>query len=68
MKEVILYSTNCPQCKMLKAQFDATGIAYNVCSDVDEMRSLGITSVPVLGIDGQLLRLKDALSWVKEHE
>lgn len=63
---VILYSTGCPQCKVLKAKLDAAQISYEVCSDVDAMKALGITSVPMLNVNGALLGMKDAMVWIKE--
>lgn len=64
---VTLYTTHCPQCTVLQAQLDAHHITYSTCEDVQTMREMGITSVPVLDVGGQLLLMKDALSWVKEQ-
>ena len=47
-EEVILYSTGCPKCNVLKQKMDNCGISYTVNDSVDEMLSLGITQVPVL--------------------
>ena len=30
---ITLYSTGCPQCKVLKAKLDQAGIKYNTVSD-----------------------------------
>lgn len=65
-KTIILYSTGCPQCRILKERLDAKGISYQICSDVETMKTKGISSVPVLEVDGELLRMRDAFEWMEE--
>lgn len=65
-KMIILYSTGCPQCRILKERLDAKGISYQICSDVEIMKTKGISSVPVLEVDGELLRMRDAFEWMEE--
>ncbi len=65
MEKIILYSTGCPQCDRLKERLDEYHIEYEVSDDILEMAFLGIKTVPVLSVDGQLLKMKDALVWVK---
>lgn len=54
MQQIVLYTTNCPACLMLKQKLDAKGIRYTVCEDVQEMTRLGISAVPMLKV-GQTL-------------
>lgn len=61
---VILYSTGCPKCKVLKAKLDNTWIKYEIVDDVDEMLSLGISTVPCLGVDGKIMNFKESVDWV----
>ena len=49
--KIILYSTGCPKCKVLKHKLEEKGIAYTENNTVDEMLSLGIVQVPVLSVD-----------------
>ena len=65
-KTIILYSTGCPQCRVLKERLDARGISYHICSDIEVMKAKGISSVPVLEVDGELLRMRDAFEWMEE--
>lgn len=65
LNTIILYSTGCPQCKVLASQLDKHKVAYEVCSDIPTMQRLGIRNVPVLSVDGQQMGMKDALSWLK---
>ncbi len=64
---VILYSTGCPRCEVLKRKLDVKGVPYTVNSSVDEMLSLGITQVPTLSIDGDLLPFVEANEWVNNR-
>lgn len=61
--KIILYSTGCPKCKVLKHKLEEKGIAYTENNAVDEMLSLGIAQVPVLSVDGELLDFKLAVEW-----
>lgn len=61
---LILYSTGCPKCKVLKTKLDAKNMNYEVIDNVVEMRSLGISSVPVLSVDGKLLQFMEANQWI----
>lgn len=61
---VTLYSTGCPRCRVLKQKLDAKQIAYEVVDSIDKMESLGIESVPVLSVDGELLQFIPAVEWV----
>ena len=61
---VTLYSTHCPKCRVLEAKLNLKNIQYEINTDMDKMESLGIMSVPVLEVDGQLLQFKEATEWI----
>ena len=63
-----LYSTHCPKCKVLEAKLNLKNIPYELCTDIDEMEKLGIMSVPVLEVDGNLLQFKEATEWINKQE
>lgn len=65
MEDVILYSTNCVNCKVLKTKLEAKGIQYSVVSDIDEMLKLGMTSAPNLKVGDILMNYGEAVKWVK---
>ena len=52
---------------MLKDKLDTKAISYSVNNSVDEMTELGISEVPVLSINGQLLKFKEAVEWVNKQ-
>lgn len=66
-EKVILYSTGCPQCKVLKAKLDAKSIQYETVSDVLYMISLGITTAPQLDVNGECMDFKAAVAWVNRQ-
>lgn len=61
---IILYSTGCPLCKVLKSKLDEKGIAYEENNSIDEMQALGITQVPMLKVNEELYAFKQAVDWV----
>lgn len=65
---VVLYSTDCPKCKVLKRKLAQLNIPYTENNSVDEMLALGIQEVPVLDVGGSLLSFVDAVNWINERE
>lgn len=65
---VILYSTNCPRCKILKSKLDDKRVIYSIVNDVDKMLSMGMTVVPVLEVDGVRMNFKEAINWMNSKE
>ena len=62
--QIVLYSTGCPKCKVLKGKLAERGIAYSECNDVDTMLSMGIKEVPVLRVEDSLLSFSQAVAWI----
>ncbi len=65
--KIILYSTGCPRCNVLKSKLSDKEIAYIEITSVEEMKTLGITEVPILSIKGQMLDFKSAVEWVNKQ-
>lgn len=63
---VKLYSTDCPKCKVLKKKLNDEGIDFEECTDVEEMQSLGIMSVPVLEIDGEMFSFSESINKIRQ--
>lgn len=66
--EVILYSTGCPKCNVLKKKLNNKNINFTENNDIDIMTSLGIEQVPVLSINGKLMNFSQANTWINERE
>ena len=61
---IIMYSTGCPKCNILKEKLDNKNINYSICNDVDIMKEKHILSVPILEINGELLQYGKAIKWI----
>lgn len=68
MGEIILYSTGCPKCDILKKKLDEKKISYQENNNIEEMIKLGIDFVPVLQIDGKRLNFAQAVKWANGLE
>ena len=66
--EVIFYTTHCPQCSILAKKLEQKNIQYTTVDDVETMKELGITSVPVLSIGGVLMNFRNAVDFVNSLE
>lgn len=66
-KSIVLYSTGCPRCEVLKKKLTEKNISYTENNSVDEMLTLGIMQVPMLGKDGSLMDFKTAVEWINKQ-
>ncbi len=66
--EIILYSTGCPKCNVLKKKLQQKGIPYTEVNDVELMKEKGYLSVPVLESNGASMDFKAATEWVNKQE
>lgn len=64
---MVLYSTGCPRCKVLKAKLEQKGIEYTENNSVNDMITIGINEVPVLSVDDRLLNFVEAVNWINEQ-
>ena len=65
--EIVLYSTGCPKCGVLKKKLEEKYVPYTENNSVDEMLALGITQVPMLSIDGVFYDFRTAVEWVNKQ-
>jgi glutaredoxin-related protein len=61
---IILYSTGCPNCIVLKEKLKAANIQYVEVTDIDTIVSAGFDKVPMLDVDGVIMVYTAALKWV----
>ena len=64
---IVLYTNHCPCCEALKARLDEAGIDYTVNGDAAEMLAQGITHLPMLSVDGNMMNYPAALAWLNER-
>lgn len=62
---VIMYTTHCPQCKILEKMLNDKKIEYTQITDIDVMKSKGIQSVPFLEVEGELKNFKESMEWIR---
>lgn len=63
---VKLYTTHCPQCRVLEKLLVDKKIEFETVEDVGLMKTKGIMSVPQLEIDGELMNMRKAMKWINE--
>lgn len=64
--EVILYTTDCPKCKVLEKKLNAKNVSYDTIKDINLMQNLGIFSSPCLSVDGKIFDFQQSINWVNE--
>lgn len=65
---IVLYSTNCPACKILEAKLTNANINFQINNDIDKIISMGFTSAPILQINENFLTYKQAIEWLRKGE
>lgn len=68
MTEVIVYSTGCPRCELLKKLLKNSKIVFSEVTDTAEMLSLGFDEVPMLKYDGKIFDYTEAVKAIKNGE
>lgn len=66
--DIILYSTGCPKCKILKNKLESKGVHYTENTDIDEMIALGMKSAPALKVGDEMFDFGHAVTWVNNQE
>lgn len=67
-KKIILYSTGCPKCQILKNKLSDKQISYIENNNIDEMLQLNISQVPVLSVNGTLYSFRQAVELINKGE
>lgn len=62
---VILYTTNCPKCKVLEAKLQQKNITFQTVEDEQVMIDKGFLSAPMLEVDDQIYDFSGAINWIK---
>ncbi len=65
---VILYSTNCPKCKVLEAKLRQKNIPFEYVNDIELMAEKGFLTVPKLEVNGEVLDFAEANKWINSQE
>lgn len=65
--DVVLYSTGCPRCNVLKAKLANKNIEYKEVNDEEYMLSIGLDEMPVLEVGGNRMNFGEANKWLNEQ-
>jgi glutaredoxin len=66
---VILYSTDCPKCKILESKLKQKNVAFELVTGeeaVEAISNKGFMSAPMLEVDGEDMEFGKAVKWVNE--
>ena len=67
--KIIMFTTHCPQCSVLAKKLQQKNIAFEEIDDIHIINDAGITSVPMLLIDDNLLLdFKKSVEWINSLE
>ena len=64
---IILYSTECPKCNVLKKKLLQARLPFTVDTNIQYLIEQGYKQAPMLEVDGHLLTFKEACDWVREQ-
>ena len=64
MEKLVLYSTGCPRCNVLKKKLQQKNIQYEEINDISIMEEKGYLSVPVLEVNDTSMDFKAANDWI----
>lgn len=62
---IILHSTHCPKCEVLKEKLVTANIEFTENNDVQIMKALGMKSAPILQVGNELLTFAEGVEWVR---
>ena len=65
--KVVLYTIGCPLCLVLEKKLDAEGVTYEKFEDKDKMIEMGMSTMPVLEVDGVRMNYAKAIKWINER-
>ncbi len=66
MENIVLYSNECPKCKVLKIKLDQKDINYKETRNFEELSEKGFKSLPILKINEEFMDFAEAYKWVQE--
>lgn len=61
---IVLYTTNCPQCKMLEGALKNQKLDFQTVYGEEEIVKRGYNSAPILEVDGKTMSFAEAVRWV----
>lgn len=66
-RNIILYSTECTRCKIIKRMLDVHNVPYTEINDKQMMLEKEFESAPVLEVDGKVMEYSAILTWMRQN-
>ena len=63
---IILYTVDCPKCKVLEKKLNNANISFEVCKDTKLMAEKNISKLPMLEVNGEMLTFKEAVDMINK--
>ena len=63
---IILYTVDCPKCKVLEKKLNNANISFEVCKNTKLMAERNISKLPMLEVDGEMLTFKEAVDMINK--
>ena len=67
IENIVLYSTDCPKCKVLKKKLEDNRFDFSENHSVEEMIALGFNEAPILKVGEQFMKFPEAILWLNER-
>ena len=64
--KIILYTIDCPKCKILEKKLNMNNIQYDICKDTKLMKEKNIQKLPMLSINERLYSYKEAVDLINK--
>ena len=68
--KAILYSTDCPKCKILESKLKQKNVAFELVTGeeaVEAISNKGFMSAPMLEVDGESMEFNAAMVWLQNQ-
>lgn len=62
-----LYSTKCSKCNIVEKKLKEKNIEYFENNNVNQMLEMGLSTVPWLEVDGEMMDFNQAVKWINEQ-
>ena len=65
---MVLYSSGCPKCNILKKKLEQKKFDFELIEDENKMIDMGFSSAPMLEDDGNFYNFEEAINYIKDKE
>lgn len=64
---ITLYSTKCSKCNIVEKKLKEKNIEYFENNNVNQMLEMGLSTVPWLEVNGEMMDFNQAVKWINEQ-